>query len=78
MKEFGHNQRFTNVYVKNFGEEFTDDLLIEAFQKYGKIISAKVMVDHNTGRSRGFGFVSYEAHEAASLVSGVGCGGAFR
>lgn len=67
MKEFGQHQRFTNVYVKNFGEEFTDDMLIEAFSKYGKIVSAKVMMDHQ-GKCRGFGFVSYEAHEAASLA----------
>lgn len=70
MKELGHNQRFTNVYVKNFGEEFTDEMLSETFEKYGKIVSAKVMIDHNTGRSRGFGFVSYETHEAAAMVSG--------
>ena len=42
MKEMGHNQRFTNVYIKNFGEEFTDELLMEAFQPFGKIVSAKV------------------------------------
>jgi polyadenylate-binding protein len=50
MRDFGHDQRFTNVYVKNFGEELTDEQLFSMFSKYGKIMSAKVMVDHSTGR----------------------------
>ena len=69
MRDLGHHQRFTNVYVKNFGEECTDEQLHELFQKFGKIVSAKVMIDHNTGKGRGFGFVSYETPEAASKVS---------
>ena len=50
LRDFGHEQRFTNVYVKNFGEDFTDEQLMETFSTYGKIISAKVMIDHATGR----------------------------
>ena len=57
-------QRFT-VYVKNFGEDFTDEQLMETFSKYGQIISAKVMIDHSTGRSRGFGFVNFSDHQMA-------------
>ena len=67
MKELGHNTRYTNVYVKNFGDEFTDELLHEHFTNFGKIVSAVVMKDHS-GKSRGFGFVSFETHEAATLV----------
>ena len=51
MKEMGHNQRFTNVYIKNFGEEFNDDQLIEAFQVYGKIVSAKVRLQRSSSPS---------------------------
>ena len=68
LHERGHHQRFTNVYIKNFGEDFTDDQLVEVFSKYGKVVSARVMLDHNTGKGRGFGFVSYEDHEVASQV----------
>ena len=50
LRDFGHEQRFTNVYVKNFGEDYTDDQLVELFSKFGKIMSAKVMIDPNTGR----------------------------
>ncbi|XP_048248944.1 polyadenylate-binding protein 4-like [Haliotis rufescens] len=57
-------KRFNNVYIKNFGDELDDDKIRELFDPFGKIISAKVMTDE-IGKSRGFGFVSYEEPEAA-------------
>ena len=57
--------------MKNFGDDYTDEQLKETFSQFGKVISAKVMTDHNTGRGRGFGFVSYEDHEGAAKVSGT-------
>ena len=64
----GLNQRYTNVYVKNFGEDFDYEKLVSTFDKFGKIVSAVVMVDE-TGKGRGFGFVSFETHDAAAKVS---------
>uniref|UniRef100_A0A8C1NA62 Polyadenylate-binding protein n=1 Tax=Cyprinus carpio TaxID=7962 RepID=A0A8C1NA62_CYPCA len=58
-------KKFTNVYIKNFSEDMDDQRLKELFDKYGKILSVKVMTDP-TGKSRGFGFVSYEKHEDAN------------
>ncbi|XP_037343075.2 polyadenylate-binding protein 4 [Pungitius pungitius] len=58
-------KEFTNVYIKNFGDDMTDDQLKEHFDKYGKTLSVKVMRDPS-GKSRGFGFVSYEKHEDAN------------
>ncbi|XP_033879617.2 polyadenylate-binding protein 4-like isoform X2 [Acipenser ruthenus] len=58
-------KEFTNVYVKNFGDDMSDETLQELFNAYGKTLSVKVMTDA-TGKSRGFGFVSYEKHEDAS------------
>lgn len=57
-------KKFTNVYVKNFGDGLTADKFTAMFEAYGPIISAKVMFDEG-GKSRGFGFVSFEDHEAA-------------
>ncbi|CAO2588908.1 Polyadenylate-binding protein 4 [Lemmus lemmus] len=58
-------KEFTNVYIKNFGEEVDDDNLKELFSQFGKTLSVKVMRDPS-GKSKGFGFVSYEKHEEAT------------
>ncbi|NWR78553.1 PABP4 protein, partial [Centropus unirufus] len=58
-------KEFTNVYIKNFGDDMDDERLKELFSKYGKTLSVKVMTD-STGKSKGFGFVSFEKHEDAS------------
>ena len=66
-KQLGEKAKmFTNVFVKNFGEEIdTDEKLQEMFEKHGQISSAKVMVDPETGKGKGFGFVSFETPEDA-------------
>ncbi|CAL9702632.1 unnamed protein product [Knipowitschia caucasica] len=56
--------KFTNVYIKNFGENFTDEKLKEVFAAFGKTLSVRVMKDEK-GVSRGFGFVNYAFHEDA-------------
>ncbi|KAM8976561.1 polyadenylate-binding protein 4 [Pelodytes ibericus] len=58
-------KEFTNVYIKNFGEDMDDERLKETFGKYGKTLSVKVMTDPS-GKSKGFGFVSFEKHEDAN------------
>ncbi|NWR82858.1 EPAB protein, partial [Furnarius figulus] len=60
---------FTNVYIKNFGDDMDDDRLRDIFSKFGKTLSVKVMMD-NTGRSKGFGFVNFETHEEAQKARG--------
>lgn len=57
--------RFTNVYVKNFGEAMKSDKLSEIFGSFGEIISAIVMEDES-GKSKGFGFVAFKDHESAA------------
>lgn len=47
----------------------TDEVgLKEAFQQYGEVIESKVIVDRDSGRSRGFGFVSYTSADAANTA----------
>lgn len=58
------NKLYTNVYVKNFGDELSDETLRDMFEKFGKITSHKVM-SKDDGKSRGFGFVAFESAEAA-------------
>merc|ERR1719230_2071624 len=65
-KELGEKaKKFTNVYVKNFGEEMNEDKLNDLFSKYGKITSYKVIMADEGGKNKGFGFVSFEDSEAA-------------
>ncbi|KAK1784581.1 hypothetical protein P4O66_019958 [Electrophorus voltai] len=57
-------KKFTNVYIKNFGEDMDDDKLKEIFSKFGQTLSTRVMTDES-GKSKGFGFVNFERHEDA-------------
>ena len=60
-------KRFTNCYIKNFGEEFDEEKLRELFEKYGKITSIKIMKGED-GKNKGFGFASFEEPEAAEAA----------
>ena len=46
-----------NIYVGNLSYTATDEDLRSAFEAFGQIASARVIMDKETGRSRGFGFV---------------------
>merc|ERR1719153_253075 len=71
-KELGEKaKKFTNVYIKNFGEDLSEEKLTEIFSKFGKITSFKVMSDEASGRNKGFGFVSFEDSESAEKAVDV-------
>ena len=61
-------KKFKNVFVKNFGDALDEEKLKEMFSNHGEITSCVVMAD--SGKSKGFGFVAFETHEAAEAVSG--------
>ncbi len=46
-----------NIYISNLGYQTTDQELKELFSQYGEVVSAKIITDKFTGKSRGFGFV---------------------
>jgi RNA recognition motif-containing protein len=54
-----------NIYVSNLGFNILDADLKNLFAEYGTVSSAKVIMDKETGRSRGFGFVEIANDEAA-------------
>ncbi|EUC39642.1 hypothetical protein COCMIDRAFT_110979 [Bipolaris oryzae ATCC 44560] len=58
---------FTNIYVKNIDLDVSDEEFRELFEKHGDITSASIARDEQ-GKSRGFGFVNYIKHEAASAA----------
>lgn len=53
------NKRFTNVFVKNFGDTIEDTKLREMFEKFGEITSA-VVAKGDDGKSKGHGFINFK------------------
>ncbi|MFW5996563.1 MAG: RNA recognition motif domain-containing protein [Verrucomicrobiota bacterium] len=53
------------LFVGNLNWETKDEELRSAFEPFGEIVEAKVISDRHTGRSRGFGFVTFEQEEDA-------------
>jgi RNA recognition motif-containing protein len=53
-----------NLYVSNIAFKMREDELRQAFEPYGEIVSSKIIMDRETGRSRGFGFVEFSSREA--------------
>ena len=61
-----------NLYVGNLSYSVRDDELRELFSQFGKVDSARVITDHDTGRSKGFGFVEMpEDAEAQAAIDTV-------
>ena len=56
------------LFVGSLSWDTTDEGLEEAFAAHGSVTEAKVITDRNTGRSRGFGFVTFENEEDASTA----------
>ena len=67
------------LYVGNLPYSFRDEDLQQAFAAHGAVSSAKVMMERDTGRSKGFGFVEMgseaEAQAAISAMNGQQYGG---
>ncbi|MBX2814278.1 MAG: RNA-binding protein [Myxococcales bacterium] len=63
------------LFVGGLSFNTTDDSLIHAFSPHGEVTEAKVITDRDTGRSRGFGFVTFanseDAQRATEAMDGV-------
>lgn len=55
-----------NIYISNLSYSLNDNDLKTLFEEYGEVTSAKIIMDHMTGRSRGFGFVEMPDKDAAT------------
>jgi cold-inducible RNA-binding protein len=68
-----------NIYVGNLSYGMSEDDLRQAFAAYGEVSSVKILMDRETGRSRGFGFVEMpnngEAETAIAQLNGKDVGG---
>ncbi|PAU95741.1 RNA-binding protein [Aliifodinibius salipaludis] len=57
-----------NIYVGNLSYKVSDRELEEIFEELGDVISAKVIKDRETGRSKGFGFVEMQNDQEAQAA----------
>ncbi len=57
------------LFVGSLAWATNDVGLRSAFEKFGEVLEAKVVVDRDTGRSRGFGFVTFADGEAANKAT---------
>jgi len=68
-----------NIYVGNLSYRMSDSDLEAVFAKFGEVKSAKIIMDRETGRSKGFGFVEMETatagNEAIEALNDSDCEG---
>jgi RNA recognition motif-containing protein len=62
------------LYVGNLPWSLTQEELLEAFEPHGQIQSARIIMDKETGRSRGFGFVEIAAEDAERAIEAMNGG----
>lgn len=55
-----------NLFVFHIPNDFSNQEMYDMFAQYGNVLSARIMVETETGRSRGFGFVSFDSTESAA------------
>lgn len=61
-----------NLYVSNLSYNLTDNELREAFERFGAVTHARIILDRETGRSRGFAFVEMPNDaEAQAAINGL-------
>jgi len=58
----------TKLYVGKLSYDTTDNSLQTLFAQYGTVVSAQVIMDRDTNRSKGFGFVEMEDQSAAETA----------
>uniref|UniRef100_A0A5B7AT06 RRM domain-containing protein n=1 Tax=Davidia involucrata TaxID=16924 RepID=A0A5B7AT06_DAVIN len=70
-----YQENDNKLFIGNLAWSVTSESLTQAFQEYGNVVGARVLFDVETGRSRGYGFVSYstksEMETALESLDGV-------
>ncbi|KAL5665307.1 hypothetical protein ACJX0J_025415, partial [Zea mays] len=60
------------IFIGGLPASLTEDELKDHFSLYGKVLEHQIMLDHSTGRSRGFGFVTFESEDSVERVISEG------
>lgn len=56
------------LYVGNISYDLDNESLKETFEEYGEVVSAQIITDRDSGRSKGFGFVEMATLEGADAA----------
>ena len=60
------------IYIGNMSYATTEDELRQAFESYGEVLSVNIIMDRDSGRPKGFGFVEMASNdEAAAAIEGL-------
>ena len=59
------------LYVGNIPWDATEDELSDLFKKVGKVVDATIIIDRDSGRSKGFGFIEMSSEEEAKKAIGT-------
>ncbi|KZT23186.1 RNA-binding domain-containing protein [Neolentinus lepideus HHB14362 ss-1] len=62
------HQRATKLFIGGLAGSVTSESMREFFSQFGKVIDSTVMLDRETGRSKGFGFVSFEDADVTPIL----------
>jgi len=60
-----------SIFVGNLPWSATDDELKQKFSEFGNVLSARIVTDKFSGKSRGFGFVDMEDADAQKAIAGM-------
>ncbi len=56
------------LYVGNLSYDTTDSTLQQMFEEFGTVVSAQIIMDRDSGRSKGFGFVEMDSNQEAQAA----------
>src|SRR5512136_1791002 len=57
-----------NIYVGNLSNDVSEENLLQAFESFGQVTSARIIKDKYSGQSRGFGFVEMSVQSQAQTA----------
>ena len=57
-----------NIYVGNMSYDTNEEELRQIFEEFGTVESVKIIIDRNTDRSKGFGFLDMDDNDAANAA----------
>lgn len=68
LRHFGNRGSCSKLFVGGLSYDTNEPVLKNEFEKYGEVLHVRVICDHKSGKSKGYGFVVFDSEEAASTA----------